>query len=86
MDASIAEKLAIYLYNMFILKLNFQGKGHSLANCLYCTLIISQKCLAFLFLTRGMRIFFAILTGIGNRRFTSQKIGHSCLKNVYFES
>ena len=71
MDVSIAEKLAIYLYNMFIFKLNFQGEGHSLANCLYCILIISRRCLAFLFLTPGMRMLFAILTEVENGRFAS---------------
>ena len=36
-------------------KFNFKVKV-TLANCLFYALIISQKCLAFQFLTRGIRI------------------------------
>ena len=54
-------KIDDHLWNMLILNLNFEGEGHSLANCLFYILIISRKCLALKFLTRGIRMFFAIL-------------------------
>ena len=53
MDASIAQKLAKYLWKMFILNLNFQGEGQFYANFLFYVLVIQGKCLAFLFLSRG---------------------------------
>ena len=71
---------------MLILNLNFQGEGHSIASCLFYILIILQEWLAFQFLTRGTHMFFAILTGVENGRFTSWKIGDIPLKNLYFES
>ena len=71
---------------MLILNLNFQADVHSFANCLFYILIISRKWLAFQFLTRGIHMFFAILTEVENGRFTSWKIGDIPLKNVYFKS
>ena len=58
---------------MLILNLEFQGEGHFLANCLFYILIISRKWLAFQFLTRGMRMYFPILTGVENGRSLAEK-------------
>ena len=66
--------------------LNFQGEGHTFANCLFYILIISRKSFSFQFLSCGIRMFFAILPGVEDGRFTSWKVGDIPLKNVYFES
>ena len=51
--------------------LNFQNESHSFANCLFYILIISRKFPALQFLTRGIHMYFPILTGVKNGRFTS---------------
>ena len=53
-----AQKPAIYLWKMMILNLNIQGEGHSFGNCLFHSLIISRKSLAFQILTRGILCTF----------------------------
>ena len=53
-----AQKPAIYLWKMMILNLNIQGEGHSFGNCLFHSLIISQKSLVFQILTRGILCTF----------------------------
>ena len=40
MNVSIAQKLAIYLWKMIILNVDFQGKGQVYANFLFYVLII----------------------------------------------
>ena len=86
MDASIAEKLGICLWNMLILNLNLKGEGHPFANWLFYILIFSRKCLVFQFLTCGVRMFLAILTGAENGYFISWKIVDIPQKSVDFES
>ena len=51
--------------------LNYQNESHSFANCLFYILIISRKFPALQFLTRGIHMYFPILTGVENGRFTS---------------
>ena len=48
MGASLAEKLVIFFWKMFILKFDFQDGGQLYANCLFYILIISRKCLHFM--------------------------------------
>ena len=63
-DTSIGQELAIYLWKIFILDLNFQNEDHSFANSLFNILIISRKCITFQFLTSDIRMHFPILTGV----------------------
>ena len=53
------------------MKLNFQREGHSFVDGWFYILIISRGCLAFQFLTHGIRMYFLILTGVENACFTS---------------
>ena len=71
MVASIPQNSAKYLQIMMTLNLNFQVKGHSFTNGLFYILIILRKCFVFQFLTRGIRMYFPILTGVENGCFTS---------------
>ena len=66
MDVSIAEKSFIFFTKVLVLNLNFQWEGQFYANFLFYILIVSGKCLAFQFVSRGIRKYFSIVTGIKN--------------------
>ena len=71
MDVSLAEKSVIFLRKMFLLNLDFQGESQLYANFLIYILIISGKCLAFQYLSRGIRMYFSIPSRVKNGRFDS---------------
>ena len=65
---------------MFFVKLNFQDEGQLFVIRLFYILPIYPKSFTFQFLSRGIRIYFPILTGVKNGRITSWKIGEILLK------
>ena len=71
MDVSLAEKSVIFLRKMFLLNLDFQGESQLYANFLIYILIISGKCLAFQYLSRGIHMYFSIPSRVKNGRFDS---------------
>lgn len=56
MGASRAEKLGIFFWKLFLLKVHFQDGGQLYAHCLFYILIIWRKFLPFYFLNRGIGI------------------------------
>ena len=71
---------------MFLLNLNFQGEGQFDANFFFYILFVYGKCLAFQFLSGGIRLYVSIPAGVTNGLSTSWKIGVFLVKNVDFES
>ena len=51
---------------MFFLKLFFPDERHLYANCLFYILTIYAKCLLFQFVSGGILMHIAILTGVQN--------------------
>ena len=85
MGASRAEKLGIFFWKLFLLKVHFQDGGQLYAHCLFYILIIWRKFLPFYFLNRGIGIYIPILTGIQNGYLTTWKIGDIFRKNIVLQ-
>ena len=64
MGSLLAEKLVYFLQKMLILNPSFQGETQFYAYFLFYILIILVKCLTFQILSRGISMYFSILTGL----------------------
>ena len=63
-DILMAKKW-LYFAKKVLLRLNFERKGHLYANCLFYILDICCKSRLFQLLPCGIRMYIAILTGVG---------------------
>ena len=76
MDASTTKLSGIFCQKVFLFRLNFREEGQLYTKFLFYILIIQRKFFAFQCLSCGIRLYFPILTVVGNGRFTSSKIGY----------